>query len=98
MPRREDANGLQRTQRGIHLASLAGRAPAATSANQYARAREVQAPPLIRPSSRALVNLSFRDEPGVFIQQYSELVAAIERAVKRALDVVISMTAILFSP
>ena len=42
--------------------------------------------------SRALVNLSFRDEPGVFIQQYSELVAAIERAVKRALDVVISMT------
>ena len=24
----------------------------------------------------ALVNLSFRDEPGVFIQQYSELVAA----------------------
>jgi hypothetical protein len=48
--------------------------------------------------SRALVNLSFRDEPGVFIQQYSELVAAIERAVKRALDVVISMTAILFLP
>src|ERR1700730_10160079 len=26
--------------------------------------------------ARALVNLSFRDEPGVFIQQYSELVAA----------------------
>ena len=36
--------------------------------------------PLIVPSrlpvSRALVNLSFRDEPGVFIQQYSELVDA----------------------
>src|SRR6202045_108498 len=26
--------------------------------------------------ARALVNLSFRDEPGVFIQQYSERVAA----------------------
>jgi lipopolysaccharide/colanic/teichoic acid biosynthesis glycosyltransferase len=48
--------------------------------------------------ARALVNLSFRDEPGVFIQQYSELVAAIKRAVKRALDVVISMTTILFLP
>jgi hypothetical protein len=26
--------------------------------------------------ARALVNLSSRDEPGVFIQQYSELVGA----------------------
>jgi hypothetical protein len=26
--------------------------------------------------ARVLVNLSFRDEPGVLIQQYSELVAA----------------------
>jgi hypothetical protein len=33
--------------------------------------------------ARALANFGFRDEPGVFIQQYSELVAAIERAVKR---------------